>query len=191
MSNLEALKEITNIDLLLDFKTYIRDNSSQLDSINLENLVLRSGLDLEKDVVIVSQEVEQFLANKYGIDFRIPRYRSPNNEAWRSMKDKYQFECEEVRLLVMKENDEPCNEIQIKAKDGSVKTQGLKPPMQQVIGGMLPFGSPPKPLGSPPAAVTVPLIPPAPLPPPPKFPLPAPPTIAASASGFTEPPSVA
>lgn len=112
MAKLEALSPITNIDLLQDFTSYIRDNASQPDSTNIENFGLRPGLDFDKDVVVVSEVVYLFLASKYGADFALPRSKAAKCETWRwSVKEKYELAVEEVRLLVMKHDDEPCSQI--------------------------------------------------------------------------------
>ena len=88
MTRLVALSAITNIDLLQDFSTYIRDSTIQPDSTNIENFGLRSGLNFEKDVVAVSEAVYSFLAGKYGADFALPRAKAAKGETWRwSVKD--------------------------------------------------------------------------------------------------------
>jgi len=112
MAKLVALSPITNIDLLQDFTSYIRDNASKPNSTNVENFGLRAGLDFERDVVAVSEAVYSFLSSKYGADFALPRSKAAKCETWRwSIKEKYNVAVEEVRLLVMKHEDEPCSQI--------------------------------------------------------------------------------
>lgn len=112
MAKLVALSPITNVDLLQDFTSYIRDNTSKPDSTNIENFGLKAGLDFEKDVIAVTQEVYSFLASKYGADYALPRSKAAKCETWRwSITDKYDVSVEEVRLLVMKHEDEPCSQI--------------------------------------------------------------------------------
>lgn len=112
MAKLVALSAITNIDLLQDFTSYIRNNESKPDSTNIENFGLRVDLDFERDVVAVSEVVYSFLAGKYGADFALPRSKAAKCETWRwSIKEKYDLSVEEVRLLVMKHEDEPCSQL--------------------------------------------------------------------------------
>ena len=112
MAKLVALSAITNIDLLQDFTSYIRDNERKPDSTNIENFGLRADLDFERDVVAVSEVVYSFLASKYGADFALPRSKAAKCETWRwSIKEKYDLSVEEVRLLVMKHEDEPCSQL--------------------------------------------------------------------------------
>ena len=112
MAELVALSAITNIDLLQDFTSYIRDNESKPDSTNIEDFGLRADLDFERDVVAVSEVVYSFLARKYGADFALPRSKAAKCETWRwSIKEKYDVSVEEVRLLVMKHEDEPCSQL--------------------------------------------------------------------------------
>lgn len=112
MAKLVTLSAITNIDLLQDFSSYIRDSSVKPDSTNIENFGLRADLNFEKDVVAVSEAVFSFLSGKYGVDFALPRSKAAKCETWRwSVKEKYEVGVEEVRLLIMKHEGEPCSSI--------------------------------------------------------------------------------
>ena len=106
IQSLESVGPISNSSLLEPLDAYMQDElSGEFPS---PNQVLKQGLRLDADMLIVPEAVVSVLASKFKEDVRLPVQRNPKSENWQTnLSEKYLFQpYEDIKVLIMVHGEE-------------------------------------------------------------------------------------